>query len=242
MTVLSQGEIEQQLRSLDGWTVQDGAIRKQFTFAGFPEAVAFVQRLVPDAEEAEAKTRKTETQRNLAPKVGQKPIQDRKKQDPKQKKPGSKPVTPGAKPATPPKPGAKPIAPQGKQNGTDRTDKPADTNGSGGNGNGNGSVPNTAFIDPKAKRGRKPVHHLRFLIFKDSSQVNDNPVIFNTHYYGRAAGAAPKALFQVGNGMLFAANMKDRGPKSLRWRRTASGKRFALDKLDFHSSRRQIGL
>jgi 4a-hydroxytetrahydrobiopterin dehydratase len=53
MTVLSQGEIQQQLGSLDGWTVQDGAIRKQFTFAGFPEAVAFVQRLVPDAEEAD---------------------------------------------------------------------------------------------------------------------------------------------------------------------------------------------
>ncbi len=108
-----------------------------------------------DAEEAEAKTRKTETQRNLAPKVGQKPIQDRKKQDPKQKKPGAKPVT-GSKPVTPPKPGAKPIAPQGKQNGKGGTDKPADTNGSGGNGNGNGSVPNTAFIDPKANRGRKP--------------------------------------------------------------------------------------
>ena len=53
MSVLSKGEIEQQLRSLDGWTLQDGAIRKQFTFAGFPEAVAFVQRLVPDAEEAD---------------------------------------------------------------------------------------------------------------------------------------------------------------------------------------------
>ena len=53
MTVLSQGEIDEQLRSLNGWTLQDGAIRKQYTFAGFPEAVAFVQRLVPGAEEAD---------------------------------------------------------------------------------------------------------------------------------------------------------------------------------------------
>ncbi|HEY0576484.1 MAG TPA: membrane protein insertase YidC [Pseudonocardia sp.] len=44
-----------------------------------------------DREEAEKATQKTETQRSLAPKVGQKP-------DPitRQKKPGAKPITPGA--------------------------------------------------------------------------------------------------------------------------------------------------
>jgi len=42
-----------QLKALDGWTRDGEAIRKQFTFKGFPEAVAFVTRLVPDAEAAD---------------------------------------------------------------------------------------------------------------------------------------------------------------------------------------------
>ena len=41
------------MRTLEGWAFEGGAIRKQFTFAGFPEAVAFVARLVPDAESAD---------------------------------------------------------------------------------------------------------------------------------------------------------------------------------------------
>jgi 4a-hydroxytetrahydrobiopterin dehydratase len=53
MAVLTASEIEQHLRSLPGWTYQDGGIRKQFTFDGFPAAVAFVQRLVPEAEAAD---------------------------------------------------------------------------------------------------------------------------------------------------------------------------------------------
>jgi len=44
-----------------------------------------------DREEAEKATRKTETQRSLAPKVGQKPTPTTR-----QKKPGAKPITPGA--------------------------------------------------------------------------------------------------------------------------------------------------
>jgi YidC/Oxa1 family membrane protein insertase len=106
-----------------------------------------------DSEESEKKARKIEVQKNLGPKVGQKPIQDLKKpsQDPRQKKPG-----------------AKPIAPRGTQNGKPApgaTAKPeANTNGtSSGNGSGNGSkpqaggsVPNTAFGEgPSDKRGRK---------------------------------------------------------------------------------------
>ena len=39
--------------ALTGWTLDGSVLRKQFTFAGFPEAVAFVSRLVPDAEAAD---------------------------------------------------------------------------------------------------------------------------------------------------------------------------------------------
>src|SRR5262244_774442 len=53
MTLLSQTEIDAQLKTLDGWSRDGDAIRKQYTFKGFPEAVAFVNRLVPDAERAD---------------------------------------------------------------------------------------------------------------------------------------------------------------------------------------------
>ncbi len=38
------------MKGLNGWTLAGNAIRKQYTFAGFPEAVAFVDRLAPEAE------------------------------------------------------------------------------------------------------------------------------------------------------------------------------------------------
>ena len=53
MSVLSPEEVDRQLKTLDGWTLEGRAIRKQYTFAGFPEAVAFVNRLVPEAEAAD---------------------------------------------------------------------------------------------------------------------------------------------------------------------------------------------
>jgi 4a-hydroxytetrahydrobiopterin dehydratase len=53
MALLTRQEIDEQLTTLDGWTLDGTAIRKQFTFKGFPEAVAFVNRLVPDAERAD---------------------------------------------------------------------------------------------------------------------------------------------------------------------------------------------
>ena len=53
MALLTKQEIDEQLKTLDGWTLDGNAIRKQFTFAGFPEAVAFVSRLVSDAERAD---------------------------------------------------------------------------------------------------------------------------------------------------------------------------------------------
>ena len=53
MATLSQSDAETRLRSLSGWTLDGDAIRKQFVFRDFPEAVAFVQRLVPGAEAAD---------------------------------------------------------------------------------------------------------------------------------------------------------------------------------------------
>jgi 4a-hydroxytetrahydrobiopterin dehydratase len=53
MTVLSNDEVDRRLAQLPGWSRQESAIVRQFIFAGFPEAVAFVQRLVPGAEAAD---------------------------------------------------------------------------------------------------------------------------------------------------------------------------------------------
>jgi len=53
MATLPLAEAEKRIKSLNGWTLDGQSIRKQFTFAGFPEAVAFVSRLVPGAEAAD---------------------------------------------------------------------------------------------------------------------------------------------------------------------------------------------
>jgi 4a-hydroxytetrahydrobiopterin dehydratase len=47
---LSRAEAEQRLEGLNGWTLDGDAIRKQFTFTNFLEAIAFVNRLAPEAE------------------------------------------------------------------------------------------------------------------------------------------------------------------------------------------------
>jgi 4a-hydroxytetrahydrobiopterin dehydratase len=53
MATLSQADVARRMTGLHGWSLDGKAIRKQFTFAGFPEAVAFVNRLVPEAEAAD---------------------------------------------------------------------------------------------------------------------------------------------------------------------------------------------
>jgi 4a-hydroxytetrahydrobiopterin dehydratase len=53
MSKLSSAEIDQRMKDLKGWTLDGDAIRKQYTFAGFPQAIAFVNRLVPEAEAAD---------------------------------------------------------------------------------------------------------------------------------------------------------------------------------------------
>jgi len=50
---LSQVEIAERMKTLHGWKLELNQIEKQFTFKGFPEAVQFVNRLVPEAEAAD---------------------------------------------------------------------------------------------------------------------------------------------------------------------------------------------
>lgn len=50
---LSDADILAGLASLSGWSRADETITKTFTFAGFPDAVAFVTRLVEPAERME---------------------------------------------------------------------------------------------------------------------------------------------------------------------------------------------
>lgn len=53
MAKLQEGEIRQGLSGLPGWELMGEGIRKKFEFAGFPEAVRFVDRLVEPAEAAQ---------------------------------------------------------------------------------------------------------------------------------------------------------------------------------------------
>ena len=53
MAKLSRAEAEQRVQRLAGWTLEGDAIRKQYTFASFPDAIAFVNRLAPQAEAAD---------------------------------------------------------------------------------------------------------------------------------------------------------------------------------------------
>ena len=50
MAKLTRADVAQRMTTLDGWTLDGDAIRKQYTFAGFAEAVAFVNRLAPEAD------------------------------------------------------------------------------------------------------------------------------------------------------------------------------------------------
>lgn len=50
---LSPSELDSRLATLPGWTRQGEAVTRQFTFKGFPDAIAFVTRLAFDAEAAD---------------------------------------------------------------------------------------------------------------------------------------------------------------------------------------------
>lgn len=51
--LLPDADIAAQLEQLPGWRRAGSAIVKEFAFAGFPEAVAFVSRLVAPSEAAD---------------------------------------------------------------------------------------------------------------------------------------------------------------------------------------------
>jgi 4a-hydroxytetrahydrobiopterin dehydratase len=45
MATIDAEQAQQRLQRLPGWTLAGAAIKRQFTFQGFPEAIAFVIRL-----------------------------------------------------------------------------------------------------------------------------------------------------------------------------------------------------
>jgi 4a-hydroxytetrahydrobiopterin dehydratase len=47
---LNQNDVVERLHQYPGWQAQGDALVRQFTFPGFPDAVAFVARLAFDAE------------------------------------------------------------------------------------------------------------------------------------------------------------------------------------------------
>ncbi len=53
MAILTDAEVAERLAGLEGWNVAGRAIRKEYTFRDFPEAVLFVSALVPAAEAAD---------------------------------------------------------------------------------------------------------------------------------------------------------------------------------------------
>jgi len=53
MPKLAQNEIADRMRTVPGWVLEGDSIKKQFTFKDFLEAVAFVDRLAPEAERAD---------------------------------------------------------------------------------------------------------------------------------------------------------------------------------------------
>ena len=57
MPRLDRQEAERRLKGLSGWALDGDAIEKQFTFKDFPEAIAFVNRLAPEAESRRSSSR-----------------------------------------------------------------------------------------------------------------------------------------------------------------------------------------
>jgi len=53
MARLDEAAIQKAVQALPGWTLDGNAIRRQFTLASFPGAIAFVTRLAFDAEAAD---------------------------------------------------------------------------------------------------------------------------------------------------------------------------------------------
>jgi 4a-hydroxytetrahydrobiopterin dehydratase len=52
-TLITEDDARALLLELPGWTYARNGIEREYTFAGFPEAVAFVNRLVAPSEDAD---------------------------------------------------------------------------------------------------------------------------------------------------------------------------------------------
>lgn len=50
---LSPADVDRRMKTVKGWTLMGDEIRKQYTFKDFPAAIAFVNRLAPEAEAAD---------------------------------------------------------------------------------------------------------------------------------------------------------------------------------------------
>jgi 4a-hydroxytetrahydrobiopterin dehydratase len=48
---LQQDEIDQELKSLDGWNHEDDKLKKEYEFADFRQAVTFITRIAFEAED-----------------------------------------------------------------------------------------------------------------------------------------------------------------------------------------------
>ena len=53
ISTIDDKEARKRLAELPGWTLEEGALRRRFTFDGFPAALAFLVRLGFDAEAAD---------------------------------------------------------------------------------------------------------------------------------------------------------------------------------------------
>jgi len=53
MALLPADQVAERIKTVEGWTVDGKAIRKEYKFQDFPEAVLFVSALVPGAEDAD---------------------------------------------------------------------------------------------------------------------------------------------------------------------------------------------
>ncbi|MGC4046589.1 MAG: 4a-hydroxytetrahydrobiopterin dehydratase [Armatimonas sp.] len=53
MPKLTESEITEGVKALNGWAIEDEMLRKTFQFDGFPEAIAFTLRVAFAAEKAD---------------------------------------------------------------------------------------------------------------------------------------------------------------------------------------------
>ena len=53
MALLAPDQVAERINTVEGWAADGKAIRKEYKFQDFPEAVLFVSALVPGAEDAD---------------------------------------------------------------------------------------------------------------------------------------------------------------------------------------------